>query len=56
MADNVISLSPSGPGMARVSVEAPDLTLTDPIMPGGLPGKGLVGKIIADYLVAEFET
>lgn len=41
--------------MAHVNVVTPDLEFEDPILIDGLPGKGLVGKLIADYLVTELE-
>lgn len=41
--------------MAHVDVAEPDLAFDDPILVEGLPGKGLVGKMVADHLRNEFE-
>ncbi|MFC6872804.1 proteasome assembly chaperone family protein [Halobellus marinus] len=41
--------------MARISVLADDVSLSEPSMVEGFPGVGLVGKIAADHLVGEFE-
>ncbi|MGQ4555177.1 PAC2 family protein [Halobellus sp. GM3] len=41
--------------MARISVLADDVSLSEPSMIEGFPGVGLVGKIAADHLVEEFE-
>lgn len=41
--------------MAHVTVEKPDLSFDEPTLVDGLPGKGLIGKLIADRLVSEFE-
>jgi uncharacterized protein len=41
--------------MARINVLADDVTLDEPMMVEGLPGVGLVGKIVADHLVDRFE-
>jgi uncharacterized protein len=41
--------------MARISVLADDLSLTEPCLIEGFPGVGLVGKIAADHIVEEFE-
>ncbi|ERG94826.1 proteasome assembly chaperone family protein [Haloquadratum walsbyi] len=43
--------------MAQLDVltDAADVSLTDPSLVEGLPGIGLVGKIAADHLVAEFD-
>ena len=40
--------------MTNVSVQA-DVDVTDPSLVEGFPGVGLVGKIAADHLVAEFD-
>lgn len=41
--------------MAHIDVETPDITLDEPLLIDGLPGKGLIGKLVADHLVGEFE-
>ncbi|WP_182013684.1 proteasome assembly chaperone family protein [Haloquadratum walsbyi] len=43
--------------MAQLEIltNATDISLTDPSLIEGFPGIGLVGKIAADHLVAEFE-
>jgi len=41
--------------MARVEVMAEDVALDDPTLIEGLPGVGLVGKIVADHLITTFE-
>jgi len=41
--------------MARISVLADDVSLSNPSLVEGFPGVGLVGKIAADHLVEEFE-
>ena len=41
--------------MARISVLADDVSLSNPSLVEGFPGIGLVGKIAADHLVEEFE-
>ena len=40
--------------MARLSIKADGLELDEPTMVEGLPGVGLVGKIVADHLVDTF--
>lgn len=40
--------------MAHVNVEAPALTLDEPMLLDGLPGTGFIGKLIADHAVSEF--
>ncbi|WP_435175781.1 proteasome assembly chaperone family protein [Halorussus sp. AFM4] len=40
--------------MAHVTVERPDISLDAPTLVGGLPGEGLIGKLVADRLVSEF--
>lgn len=40
--------------MAHVDVVAPDLAFDEPLLVDGLPGRGLVGKLVADHLVGEF--
>jgi uncharacterized protein len=41
--------------MARIDVVAEDMSLDAPTLVEGLPGVGLVGKIVADHLVNTFE-
>lgn len=41
--------------MAHISILADDISLDQPMMVEGLPGVGLVGKIVADHLVDQFE-
>lgn len=41
--------------MSHVEIAAPDVTLDEPVLVEGLPGKGLVGKMVADYLRSEFD-
>lgn len=41
--------------MARIDVVADDVPLDAPTLVEGLPGVGLVGKIVADHLVSTFE-
>lgn len=41
--------------MAHVDVVAPDLALEEPTLVEGLPGMGLIGKLVADHLREEFE-
>ena len=41
--------------MARIDVVADDVALDAPVLVEGLPGVGLVGKIVADHLVDAFE-
>jgi len=41
--------------MARISVLADDVSLSNPSLVEGFPGVGLVGKIAADHLAEEFE-
>ncbi|MFB6128580.1 MAG: proteasome assembly chaperone family protein [Halorhabdus sp.] len=40
--------------MAQITVHEPDVTLSEPMLVEGLPGVGLVGKIVADHLVETF--
>lgn len=40
--------------MAHVTTENPDLSLDEPMLVDGLPGEGLIGKLIADPL-SEFD-
>lgn len=40
--------------MSRVSVEAPDIDLDEPMLIDGLPDMGLVGKVVTDHIVGEF--
>lgn len=40
--------------MAHVTVDAPEVDLDEPMLLDGLPGMGLVGKLVADHVVAEF--
>lgn len=49
---NVIPVCALSLSMAHVSVESPDLVLDEPVLIDGLPGKGLIGKLITDYLVS----
>lgn len=39
------------PGMAHVKVHAPEIDLGAPVLVEGLPGEGLVGKLVADHLI-----
>lgn len=41
--------------MARIDVVAEDVTLDAPMLVEGLPGVGLVGKIVADHLVRDLD-
>jgi uncharacterized protein len=41
--------------MAQIDVVAEDMSLDAPMLVEGLPGVGLVGKIVADHLVSTFE-
>ncbi|NEU55886.1 proteasome assembly chaperone family protein [Halorussus sp. MSC15.2] len=41
--------------MAHVTVEKPGLSLDAPTLVDGLPGEGLIGKLVTDRLVSEFE-
>lgn len=41
--------------MAHVDVKTPDVELDEPTLLDGLPGEGLVGKLIADHLVDAFD-
>lgn len=41
--------------MAHINVANAGLALDEPTLLDGLPGKGLVGKLIADYVVSELE-
>lgn len=41
--------------MAHVTVETPAVDLDEPMLLDGLPGMGLVGKLVADHVVAEFD-
>lgn len=41
--------------MAQIQVHRDGLSLDDPVLVEGLPGVGLVGKIAADHLVAEYD-
>ncbi|EMA43284.1 proteasome assembly chaperone family protein [Halococcus saccharolyticus] len=41
--------------MARIDVVVDDVSLDAPTLVEGLPGVGLVGKIVADHLVSTFE-
>lgn len=41
--------------MAHVDVQKPDLAFDDPMLVDGLPGKGLIGKLVVDHLIEEFE-
>ncbi|RRJ33785.1 proteasome assembly chaperone family protein [Halocatena pleomorpha] len=41
--------------MAHITIKSPDITLDEPTLIDGLPGKGLIGKLITDYLVSTLE-
>lgn len=41
--------------MAHVNIEHPDLTFDEPVLLDGLPGQGLIGKLVADHVVGEFD-
>lgn len=41
--------------MAHIAVKAPETELDEPMLVDGLPGKGLIGKLITDYLVSNLE-
>lgn len=41
--------------MGKINVVADDLEFDDPLLVEGLPGIGLVGKIVADHLVETFD-
>jgi uncharacterized protein len=41
--------------MAHVTVETPEAELDEPVLLDGLPGMGLVGKLVADHLVDAFD-
>lgn len=41
--------------MAHIQLKAPDLELDEPTMLDGLPGEGLIGKLVADYVVDQFD-
>lgn len=41
--------------MAHIAVKSPNIVLDEPMLVDGLPGKGLIGKLITDYLISTFE-
>lgn len=41
--------------MAHVTVENPDLSLDDPFLLDGLPGRGLIGKLVVDHVLDAFD-
>lgn len=41
--------------MAHVDIERPDLAFDEPILLDGLPGMGLVGKLVTDHVIDMFD-
>ena len=41
--------------MAHVDVQRPDQTFEEPMLVDGLPGTGLIGKLVADHFVGTFD-
>ncbi len=41
--------------MAHVTVENPDISLDEPFLLDGLPGRGLIGKLVVDHVLDAFD-